>query len=103
MNTLDFQNAVLIFGMIFLGITIIFCLVRGIIGPKFTDRLLSISVINVKVIVLICILAAFFKKSYLVDIALIYASISFLSVIVLSKLFLKDYLKRESGEDNGND
>src|SRR5690554_5796278 len=87
------QQLVLLIGMIFLGITIIFCLVRAILGPRFTDRLLGINVINVKVIILICILATFFEKSYIVDIALVYSAISFLSIIVLSRLFLSDFLK----------
>lgn len=99
---MDIQKLVLIGGMIFLGISIIFCLLRAILGPRFTDRLLGINVINVKVIVLICILAAFFEKSYIVDIALVYAAISFLSVIVVSKLFLEDYLKDGEAGRHGN-
>ena len=99
----EIQQLVLLIGMIFLGITIIFCLVRAILGPRFTDRLLGINVINVKVIILICVLAAFFEKSYIVDIALVYSAISFLSVIVLSRLFLSDYLKdRYGGGKDGN-
>ena len=104
MDVEQIQQLVLLIGMIFLGITIIFCLVRAILGPRFTDRLLGINVINVKVIILICILATFFEKSYIVDIALVYSAISFLSVIVLSRLFLSDYLEdRDGGGRNGND
>lgn len=103
MDIHQIQELVLFSGMIFLGITIIFCLFRAILGPRFTDRLLGINVINVKVIILICILATFFEKSYIVDIALVYSAISFLSVIVLSRLFLSDYLKdREDGGRDGN-
>lgn len=96
-------NQILIIGMIILGITIIFCLIRGIIGPRFTDRLLSVNVINVKVIVLICMLAVLFEKPYLVDASLVYSGISFLSVVVLARLFLKDYLKEKKGDLNGDD
>lgn len=103
MNIDQIQELVLIIGMIFLGITIIFCLLRAILGPRFTDRLLGINVINVKVIILICVLAVFFEKSYIVDIALVYSAISFLSIIVLSRLFLSDFLKdRDGGGSNGN-
>lgn len=103
MDIEQIQQLVLLIGMIFLGITIIFCLLRAILGPRFTDRLLGINVINVKVIILICTLATFFEKSYIVDIALVYSAISFLSVIVLSRLFLSDYLKdRDGGGKNGN-
>lgn len=91
------QELVLIIGMIFLGFTAILCLIRAIIGPRFTDRLLGINVINVKVIILICTMAVFFEKSYLVDISLVYSTISFLSVIVLSRIFLADYFKDKKG------
>lgn len=104
MDIEQIQELVLMIGIIFLGITIIFCLLRAILGPRFTDRLLGINVINVKVVILICILATFFEKSYIVDIALVYSAISFLSIIVLSRLFLSDYLKdRDGGGRNGND
>ena len=93
----EIQKQVLIIGMIFLSITTIICLVRAILGPRFTDRLLGINVINVKVIILICIMAVFFDKSYLVDISLVYSAISFLSVIVLARLFLADYLNDKRG------
>lgn len=98
MDIKEMQQLVLIIGMIFLAITILICIIRAILGPRFTDRLLAINVINVKVIILICILAAFYEKSYLVDISLVYSAISFLSVIVLARIFLKDYLKYKEGE-----
>lgn len=101
MDIENIQQLVIIVGMIFLGFTILFCLIRTILGPRFTDRLLGINVINVKVIILICLMAAFFSKSYLLDIALVYAAISFLSVIVLARLFLKDYLKDRGGDKDG--
>lgn len=97
MNIEKIQELVLIIGMIFLALTIILCLVRTICGPRFTDRLLGINVINVKVIVLICIMAVFYEKSYLVDISLVYSTISFLSVIVLARLFLSNYLNEDKG------
>ncbi len=86
------QEIILLIGMVFLAITASLCLVRAILGPRFTDRVLSINVINVKVIILICMLAAYKNKSYLVDISLLYSAISFLSVVVLARLFLRNYL-----------
>ena len=102
------QELVLIIGMVFISITSIICLIRAILGPRFTDRLLGINVVNVKIIILITFLAAYLKKAYLVDIALVYAAISFLSVVVLARLFLKDYLRKldkgkKGGVSNGID
>lgn len=108
MNIIQAQKLVLVIAMIFLSITTLICLIRTILGPRFTDRILGINVINVKVIILICIVAAFDAKAYLADISLLYAVISFLSVVVLARLFLKDYLKsadktikRKGGERDG--
>ena len=103
MDIKEIQGLVLIIGMIFFGITAILCLIRTIIGPRFTDRLLGINVINVKVIILICTMAVFFEKSYLVDISLVYSAISFLSVIVLSRIFISDYSNDKKGGQRDGD
>lgn len=96
------QELVLIIGMVFISITSMICLIRAILGPRFTDRLLGINVINVKIIILITMLAAYLGKAYLVDIALVYAAISFLSVVVLARIFLNHYLiKMEKGKKGG--
>lgn len=102
MDIIRAQELVLIIGMIFLSITSIICLIRAMLGPRFTDRILGINVVNVKIIILISILAAYLKKGYLVDIALVYATISFLSVVVLSRLFLIDYLNKQKRRKDGN-
>lgn len=96
------QELVLIIGMVFISITSMICLIRAILGPRFTDRLLGINVINVKIIILITMLAAYLGKAYLVDIALVYAAISFLSVVVLARIFLNHYMiKMEKGKKGG--
>ncbi len=87
------EQSFLIFAMIFLSITIMFCLVRAFVGPRFTDRLLAINVINTKTVVLIAILAMVLE-GYLVDISIVYGVLGFLSVVVLSRLYLTDYLKK---------
>lgn len=94
MNIEYAKDLILIISMIFLAVTTIICLIRAILGPRFTDRLLGINVINVKVIILISMLAAYKNKAYLVDISLLYAAISFLSVVILARLFLKNYLNQ---------
>lgn len=92
----------LIFAMIFLSITVLFLLVRAYLGPQFTDRILSVNIINVKVIAIVCILAVVLDKDYIVDIAILYALFSFLAVTVLARIYLDQYLKdQESSQDKG--
>ena len=50
------------------------------------------------VMVIIATLAVMMEESYLVDICLIYAMISFLAVIVLSKVIMGVRKEEESGE-----
>lgn len=85
----DIQRYLLTGSAIFLSITIFFCLLRAALGPRFTDRITAASIIGTKVIVLIAVMAMIIGESYLVDICLIYAIISFLSVVVLARSVLE--------------
>jgi len=75
-------------GISFLSVSIFFCLLRSVIGPRFTDRVVSINLIGSKTIIMISILSFLLEESALVDIAMVYALISFLAVVVLSKCYL---------------
>jgi len=51
------------------------------------------------VIVAISILAVMMQEGYLVDVALIYAMISFLAVIVISKVYMGVYFEKRKKEE----
>ena len=96
MNTLDSAIRYLILGSIIcLAVMIFFCLIRSIKGPRITDRIVAINMIGTMVIIIICMLAIYLKESYLVDVSLIYAMISFLAVIVLCKVFTGVYIEQQ--------
>ena len=90
-----------------LAVMIILCLVRAVIGPRITDRVVAINMIGTMVMVGIAILSVVKNEGYLVDICLIYAMISFLAVVVLTRIYTGVYKeakskKTEGDEDNGN-
>jgi len=64
------------------------CLIRAILGPRFTDRIVAINIISTKVIIMIAILSCLFEENTLLDAAIVYAMISFLAVVVLSKCYI---------------
>ena len=72
------------------------CLIRAVIGPRIADRLVAVNMITTMVIVMIGILAVLKGEDYLVDICLVYAMISFLAVVVLSRIYTGEY--REAKE-----
>ena len=88
-------------GMIVLAIALLFCLFRAILGPRFTDRLIAVNLIGTKVIILICVVALYIHESYVIDVALIYALISFLAVVVLTNVYKTAYNRAKHEESEG--
>lgn len=87
--TIDFIYDALLWGALFaMSLSTCFCLFRAILGPRFTDRIIAVNIVCTKAIIAIAILAFLFGQDFLLDIALVYAMISFLAVVVLSKCYL---------------
>jgi len=79
------MSKLLIFSILFLSATIFLCMFRAIKGPSAADRLIAVNVIGTKIIVLIIIVSFLLNETYFVDVAIVYALISFLSSILISK------------------
>ena len=71
--------------VVFLSVSIFFCLIRATLGPRYSDRIIAANIVTTKIIILIAVLSLVIGEGYLVDICLIYAVISFLSVVVLAR------------------
>ena len=95
-----FQSALVV-----LAVMTLLCLIRAIQGPRIADRIVSINMISTLTIAMIGILAIRQNQGYLMDVALIYALIGFLAVVVLCKVFMGIILeerekKQKEGEKN---
>ena len=84
-----------------LAVMLVFCLVRAAKGPRIADRLVAVNMIGTMVMVMIAILALVKDQGYLVDICLIYAMISFLSVVVLTRIYTGVYRDAKAHEKKG--
>lgn len=91
--------------LIFLAIMVVLCLIRAIIGPRIADRIVATNMMGTMIMVIIAILALMLQEGYLVDICLIYAMISFLAVVCLTKVYLGVYQEKkiEEAKKNGSD
>lgn len=89
--------------LIFLAVMVVLCLIRAIIGPRIGDRIVATNMMGTMIMVIIAILALMMKEGYLVDICLIYAMISFLAVICLTKVYLGVYQEKKIEEAKKND
>lgn len=85
--------------LIFLAIALVLCLIRAIIGPRVADRLVAVNMMGTMIMVIIGILSVKMQEGYLVDICLIYAMISFLAVVVLTKVYTGVYVEKKEKEE----
>ena len=77
---------------------LVLCLIRSIRGPKIADRIVAVNMMGTMVMVIIVVLSLLLNEGYLVDICIIYAMISFLAVVVLTKVYMGIYKERQIRE-----
>lgn len=77
--------------LVILALLTVCCLIRAVFGPTIADRLVAVNMMGTIVMVIIAVLALLMEEDYLVDICLIYAMISFLAVVVLTKVYTGVY------------
>ncbi|MBQ3912599.1 MAG: sodium:proton antiporter [Lachnospiraceae bacterium] len=75
------------------------CLIRALKGPEISDRVVCVNMIGTLVIMIIAVLTVLLGEDWLADIAAVYAMISFLAVVVLTKIYIGVYREKHSKED----
>lgn len=88
--------------MVILGLSLFACMYRAVKGPGTADRVLAVNMIGTITMLLIILLSITMKQNYLVDIALIYAMLSFLAVVLLCKIFIGIHRARKEKEEKKN-
>ncbi|MCI1930257.1 MAG: monovalent cation/H+ antiporter complex subunit F [Clostridia bacterium] len=85
---------------------VIFCLVRAVKGPRFTNRVVAVNVIGTMATAMICALSAMLHEDFLADVAIVYALLNFISVVVLCRVVTLHHkgrlmhIKGEKKDDN---
>ena len=86
--------------MAVLAVCLFVCLFRAFRGPTPADRVIAVNMTGTIVITMILFLSLLLKEGYLVDIALIYAMLSFLAVVLLCRISIGAYKARKEKEEN---
>ena len=89
--------------LVILGVLLFPCLLRAVRGPRIADRVVGINMIGTIIIMMTAVLALMLEEGYLVDIAIIYAMLSFLAVVVLVKIYIGVYLAQKNKEETHHD
>ena len=77
--------------LVILAVMLFVCLIRAVRGPRVADRIMAVNMMGTMVMVMIVVLSLLLKEGFLVDICLIYAMVSFLAVVVISKVYIGVY------------
>lgn len=69
-----------------LAVCVLACLVRAIIGPRSSDRLVAVNMAGTQILCMIAMLCVITGETGFIDIGILYAMLSFVSVVVLTKV-----------------
>jgi len=91
----EFVEWLLFSGMIFLSVLIFICLFKAVRGPQLATRIIATNMIAIKILLMIVVVGIFINEDYLIDIAIVYALLSFLAVIIFARHLLQLKLKEQ--------
>jgi len=74
---------------IFLAVCIIIALMRVILGPRAPSRIVGLDTINTLVVVSMVVLGAAFEQVIFIDVAIVYALLSFITTLFVAKYIEK--------------
>lgn len=80
-----FLRTFLIVALCIMMCVVFVCLVRALKGPRITDRVVALNMIGTLVVMMICILSYLLEEAFLVDVAILYALLNMLVVVVLTR------------------
>lgn len=91
----------LIFALCLMMVIVFVCLIRAIKGPRITDRVIALNMIGTLVVMMICILAYLLEEAFLIDVAILYALLNMLVVVVLTRVATTRHYEIHPEEQEG--
>ena len=88
----------LIAAMCIMMLVVFVCMVRAILGPRITDRVVALNMIGTLVVLMICILAYLLEETFLVDVAILYSLLNMLVVVILCRVANRRHQELEEQE-----
>ncbi|MFI3174131.1 MAG: monovalent cation/H+ antiporter complex subunit F [Bacillota bacterium] len=95
MELVEVRDEMLAFFLLLLVIGIALIFFRAIRGPRFTDRIVAVNYIGTMATVFICIQSVYLDIPFFIDVALTFALLNFLTVIVICRVVTLHYKGRQ--------
>ena len=96
----EYYDILYIAALICLAVGMLFGLIRAMRGPRVADRVVGINLIGTMTLLALAVLSRLLEQSWLLDVSIIYAMISFLAVVVLTNIHIT---AKWNGEDDVNE
>ncbi len=90
-----------IIAMLLIGLAALIGLYRLIFGPTSPDRIVATDALNLIASVVLVLLALFFDSVLYLDVALIYAVLSFVGMIALARVIESNVDKNSNQQEDG--
>lgn len=84
--------------LICLGIAAFAALIRSITGKTMISRFIGTNILSTITLIAICVLAIFFEEAYLPDVAIVFALLSCIAVMLLCKIYINLFEKNQGGK-----
>lgn len=82
---------------------IFFCMVRAMKGPRITDRVVAMNVMGTIIVLMVCLLTYFLEEAFLIDVAILYALLNLLIVVILCRVATVRHQELEEKEEGDDD
>lgn len=89
MADMSFSEITVIVSSLLIFFSIVFGIVRLVIGPEPVDRVVAVDLLTIVTIALIALLAHHFERYIYLDVALVYGLLSFLGVLAVARYLEK--------------
>ena len=96
-------HSFMIFAMIVILLVVFACMIRAIKGPRITDRVVALNMIGTLVVLMICMISYLLEESFLVDVAILYALLNMLVVVILCRVAAKRHHELEEEKEAHHD
>ncbi len=80
------MNTVLVLSALTIFVTMALALTRALKGPSVFDRIVAVNVFGTKTVLIVALITVISGNHDLIDVALVYALINFITVVAVLKL-----------------
>lgn len=85
--------------LIGLAVAAFAAMIRSIVSKTMINRFIGVNILTTVIVIIISVLSLFLKESYLPDVAIVFALLSCIAVMILCKIYINLFEKNQGGKE----